>query len=359
MPNKEIEHHIVCDVSKNLDQFPMPNVSSFKDKGLAWQYANRALVKMGWRRRNVLLEEAINEQQPDLLHSHFGDRAYHNMKLAQKYGLKHAVTFYGYDVNQVPLRGAVWLRRYEELFATADLVMCEGPFMASCLAKLGCPEDKLKVQRLGVNLKKIPFEHRVLKERAQLNILIAGTFREKKGIPFALEAVALLRQHYANLSVTIVGNAAGLVSEEKEKEKIIAIINKYRMNGYVKLLGMQTHQQLIELAYTHHLFLSPSITADDGDTEGGAPVTIIEMAASGMPIISTTHCDIPFVLSPENGRHLAPERNVDRLANTMWYMVKNPQQAHEMATANRKYIEQHLNVATCSRDLLLKYKALI
>ncbi len=43
----------------------------------------------------------------------------------------------------------------------------------------------------------------------------------------------------------------------------------------------------------HHLFLSPSVTAPDGDSEGGAPVSIIEAAATGMPVVSTTHCDIP------------------------------------------------------------------
>jgi colanic acid/amylovoran biosynthesis glycosyltransferase len=78
-----------------------------------------------------------------------------------------------------------------------------------------------------------------------------------------------------------------------------------------------------------------------------------------MPIISTTHCDIPNILSPANVKHLAPERHVAALANNMWQLIKNPQLAHELAIANRQFIEEHLNVSNCSRNLLLNYKALI
>src|SRR5690606_39794503 len=61
-------------------------------------------------------------------------------------------------------------------------------------------------------------------------------------------------------------------------------------------LGYQPWRALMDAAYRHHVFLSPSITASDGDTEGGAPVGLIEMAATGMPVISSRHADIPEVI---------------------------------------------------------------
>ena len=64
----------------------------------------------------------------------------------------------------------------------------------------------------------------------------------------------------------------------------------------------------------HDVFLAPSVTASNGDTEGGAPVAIIEMAASGMPIVSTRHCDIPSVVLDGVTGLLAAERDSEGLA---------------------------------------------
>jgi len=82
------------------------------------------------------------------------------------------------------------------------------------------------------------------------------------------------------------------------------------------MLGFQPHAILFEEAYKNHIFLSPSVTALDGDTEGGAPVTIIEMAATGMPIISTKHCDIPEVIKDGVTGFLANERDGRRAYTT-------------------------------------------
>ena len=76
----------------------------------------------------------------------------------------------------------------------------------------------------------------------------------------------------------------------------MAVIEKHKLQSKIRMLGFQPYSVLLEEAYTHHIFLSPSVTASDGDTEGGAPVTLIEMLATGMPIVSTTHCDIPEII---------------------------------------------------------------
>lgn len=56
---------------------------------------------------------------------------------------------------------------------------------------------------------------------------------------------------------------------------------------------MVPYDRLLDEIARHHVFLSPSVTAPDGDSEGGAPVTIIEAAASGMPVVNSTHCATP------------------------------------------------------------------
>ena len=85
-----------------------------------------------------------------------------------------------------------WHNRYAELFASVDRVFCEGPYMASSNVRLGCPEHKVQVHHLGVAVDQIAYQPRSRSAGEPLRILIAGTFREKKGIPDALRAVGEL-----------------------------------------------------------------------------------------------------------------------------------------------------------------------
>jgi colanic acid/amylovoran biosynthesis glycosyltransferase len=112
------------------------------------------------------------------------------------------------------------------------------------------------------------------------------------------------------LEITIIGDANDERRSQIEKERILAVIEAHHLQRKTRMLGYQPHAVLFEEAYKHHIFLSPSITSSDGDTEGGVPVTLIEMAATGMPIVSTEHCDIGEVLETEVSGLLAPERDV-------------------------------------------------
>lgn len=101
---------------------------------------------------------------------------------------------------------------------------------------------------------------------------------------------------------------------------------------------------MFEEAYKHHIFLSPSVTAKNGDTEGGVPVTIIEMAVSGMQIVSTTHCDIPDVIEDGVTGFLAPERDVDRLVFHIRWLLKNNNSWEAMLRAGRQKSEREFDV---------------
>src|SRR5262249_27000068 len=152
---------------------------------------------------------------------------------------------------------------------------------------------------LGIDVSKIQYRPRSIQKGTILRFLIAATFREKKGVTYALEALSQYREINDGFEVSIIGGATAEHELEEEK-RILQTLDRTGLRSKVRFLGWLTHEQMLQEAYRHHVFLSPSVTSNDGDCEGGAPVAIIEMAASGMPIISTKHCDIPYVLSEES-----------------------------------------------------------
>jgi colanic acid/amylovoran biosynthesis glycosyltransferase len=332
---------VLADTINNLSAFPWNPIYTL---GKNERYSYKLLHKLRIRRYPKIYDTAIKREQPKILHSHFGDKGWHDLPLARKHKIKHVVTFYGYDVNMLPSQKPIWKMRYRELFDKAHLFLCEGRHMAKCLRALGCPPDKIKVQHLGIDIENIPYKPRKIAEDGILRVLIAGTFREKKGIPYALEAVGVLREKYPNVKVTIIGDSAGQEREELEKRKINDIIKRNSLEQVVTMLGFQPYSILMAEAYKHHVFLSPSITAIDGDTEGGAPVTIIEMAASGMPIVSTTHCDIPEVMNDGKSGYLAEERDISGLVKHLIWFIENQENWEGTLLNERKHIEENYSI---------------
>jgi colanic acid/amylovoran biosynthesis glycosyltransferase len=293
----------------------------------------------------------------NIVHSHFGQVAWANLGAVRELGAKHVVTFYGLDVNMLP-RQPLWRNRYAALFQEADLFLCEGPHMADCLKSLGCPAGKVRVQHLGIPVDQIRFEPRRWRLGDPLRILIAATFRQKKGIPDALEMVGRLQQDQP-VEVTIIGGATDEPRSLEEEILIRQILAKYGLDGCVRMLGFQPHSVLWAEAYRHHVFLSPSVTAADGDTEGGAPVSIIEMAASGMPVISTTHCDIPEVLRPEAARFLAPEHNPEALLEIAKSLVRDWPALESPLRVLRTYIETEFDATRQGLRLIEHYQQVL
>ncbi|OHB71653.1 MAG: hypothetical protein A2W23_07360 [Planctomycetes bacterium RBG_16_43_13] len=350
---------VVCKKRMNQDIFPFEPVYSLDScstLGIYFQEIGRILLSLPY---HPYIYYALKRKGVSLLHSHFGNRGYYDIGLKKKLVVPLITTFYGYDLNYVPIKNPVWKERYMKLFSEGDLFLVEGSHMKECLVELGCPREKITVQHLGVDLEKIEFIPRRPKEKENIKILVAGAFREKKGIPYALEAYGKVRQKYKNMELTLIGDSGGQEREEEEKRRISQVIEKYKLQESVRLLGFKPHSVFLEEAAKHDIFLSPSVHSSDGDTEGGAPVSIIEASASGMPILSTYHCDIPEVVIDRKSGFLVPERDVDALAEKLEYLVLNNSLWEEMGRAGRKHIEDNYNIIKQREALETIYDSLV
>jgi colanic acid/amylovoran biosynthesis glycosyltransferase len=296
-----------------------------------------AMRRAGARRHLSFLVETARAVDARLVHSHFGDYGWRNLGAVSATGMKHLVTFYGIDVVFIPRSDPRWGARYRELFDRVDRVLCEGPHMASCIVELGCPPEKVSVHHLGIDMDLLPFQPAVWQPGQPLRVLMAGSFREKKGFPYAIDALGAIRDE-VELEVTLIGDAHD-ERTGREKRAILDAIERNRLGDVVRLPGYQPYESVLEDARRHHVFLSPSVTGSDGDTEGGAPVSIIEMCASGLMVVSTTHCDIPGVVLDGVTGLLARERDTDALADRLRWLLSHPDDWHGMLTAARKHIE--------------------
>ncbi|HET6197476.1 MAG TPA: glycosyltransferase, partial [Acetobacteraceae bacterium] len=318
---EDVESHVVCKALEHFDEFPFPRVHALAAESPRVRFWCGIATRLRRQRRFGYYAHTIRCLRPDLVHSHFGPTGWNVVPAVRRAGCRHVVTFYGLDVNALPQQG--WAARYPELFAAVDLVLCEGPHMLECVQELGCPRDKLRLHRLGVDLGAIPFRPRVLQPGEPLRVLMAAAFREKKGLPYGIRALGLLRNELP-LRVTVIGGAGDSDESRAEAAAIGQAVKEAGLADCIRMLGFQSHARLHAEAAEHHVLLQPSVTALNGDTEGGAPVSLIEMAASGMAIVSTRHCDIPDVIEDGVTGLLAAERDVQGLADCLQRLCAEP-----------------------------------
>ena len=351
-------HPIVITSKKsNLDIFPLPEIYALSDLTALNRFVQQQYVKLTGS-SYPFFSRILRKKRAVLIHSHFGNRGYFDLPLKQKLNIPQVTTFYGHDVSLLP-REERWRNRLKILFRDGDLMLAEGNYMKKTLVELGCPEHKVKVQHLGIDLDRIPFIPRKLNGHHKVKIMVAGTFREKKGITYALEAFARIASRHKNLELTLIGDAGRSQREVDYKKEITSLISTPTIAGRVNYLGFLPYPAFIAEAQNNHIFLSPSIHPSDGETEGGAPVALIEMSAYGMPIVSTFHCDIPEVVIDGVSGFLVPEKDTDALAERLEYLISHPELWESMGRAGRSHIEADFDIEKQAAKLEDHYDSLL
>lgn len=297
----------------------------------------------------------LRKHKVRLIHAHFGNYGYSILPLVRATSLPLVTMFYGFDASILPKQNPEWRDRYRTLFAEGKLFLAEGQHMRRQLLELGCPDSKVIVQHLGINLRDYFFQPRHFTSGEPLKVLVAGRFTEKKGIPYAVEAVARVIKQGVQVKLTIIGDAYPTDENKQNKEAILSTIARHGIGEHVNLLGLLPLPELRKAYYTHHVLLSPSVHAASGDNEGGAPVILIEAGASGLPVVSSWHCDIPEVVRDGVTGLLAPERDVEKLAAHLSLLVKNPHLVTDLGIAARRHIEAEYDAVKQSARLEMIY----
>jgi len=343
--------HVICLASEfvNSNQFPFPaqDLYNIHDRPYDFQWFLWKLLN-----RNNELEKVVKQNNVGLMHVHFGFNCIYPLRLRKKYEIPLVTTFYGYDISRLTNVNK-WRKKYKELFIHGDLFLVEGQHMKSRLIALGCPSNKIQIQRIAIPIERINVVPRKPKKiNEKLILIFCGRFVEKKGIMHALEAVERLSAKYNNFEFRIIGDGP-------LKSKIEKFIKKCHMHNYVKMLGFLTYEDYLKEMQKADIFIHPSFTTSNGDSEGGAPTTILEAQAMGMPVVSTYHADIPNIVVPGESALLSQEKDIDKLTQNINYLFENQQIWERMGSIGREFVEAHHDIKKEIDSLEEKYRSIL
>ena len=159
---------------------------------------------------------------------------------------------------------------------------------------------------------------------APMKIIHIGTLHWKKGQAYLLEALALLRDKGMPFHCQIIGGG----EERKNLEKLIADL---KLGEAVEMLGSKTQEEVAALLPQADCYVQPSVSE-------GIPVALMEAASCALPIVATKITGIPeLVISGETGL-LIPPADVPALANALYTLWNNPQQAKRLGESARAWV---------------------
>jgi colanic acid/amylovoran biosynthesis glycosyltransferase len=278
-------------------------------------------------------ERFLRLRRAKLLHAHFGLHGIWGLRMRRALGLPLVTTFYGHDLSRDSYVASC-RRGYLELFKEGSLFLVEGPHMRDRLEALGCPSEKIIIQRIAIPISRMPYLARKPKVKEKKAVIIfSGRFVEKKGLLIALQALHNVWRRRTDFEFRVIGD--GPLRPEVER-----FIRDHEMGLCVRLLGFLDYRSYQEQMIEADLFLHPSVTAADGDSEGGAPTTILEAQALGLPIISTFHADIPHVVLPGASALLSAEKDIAGLTANIMRLLENRDLWARMGEAGRRHVAQ-------------------
>ncbi|WP_373048209.1 glycosyltransferase [Vulgatibacter sp.] len=267
----------------------------------------------------------------DAIHAHFGP----NGLLAARLRLAGAIrgplvtTFHGYDLTS-------WQGAYADLIEEGDLFLPISDRWRERLVALGFDPRRIAVHRMGVDTAALPFLPRRAPATGPVRLVSVARLVEKKGIAYAIDAVAQLRAAGHGVDYTVVGD--GPLRAELE-----ARIAHHGGGDAVRITGWRDRGEVAAILRDAHVLVAPSVTSADGDQEG-IPVALMEAMACGLPIAATRHSGIPELVEEGVSGLLVPERDATALAEALRRLIAQPDRWEAMGRAGRARVDAEFDI---------------
>ena len=270
------------------------------------------------------LERLLAANDAQLLHIYFGHIAVHLRPLMRHWPRPSVVSFHGADVL-VDLEKPHYRSATREMLAAARLVLVRSQSLARALRELGCPNEKIRLQRTGIPLEDIPFRERTWPDDGAWRFLQAGRLIEKKGFLTSLRAFAKFQEQNPAALFTIAGDGP-LRGQLEEVARELGVQDRVHFAGFL------TQTQLRTAFSDSHIFLHPSELGADGNQEG-VPNAMLEAMASGLPVFATFHGGIPEAIEHGKSGILVDEGDHGALAAALLEWTSRCQDLARLAQA--------------------------
>jgi colanic acid/amylovoran biosynthesis glycosyltransferase len=244
-------------------------------------------------------------------------------------GLRHVVRGHGFDLSS-SIDEASWRRRYRLLEQSAAIVV-PTPYQEERLRAIGLRNVAIRSQPYGIDLPMTCDKRR--NGGDLIRVVSAGRMVEKKAPLIALQAFFAAADVCSDLRITMVGDGP-------LRAQVQELCERHPLGKKVSMVGALSHEETLRHIVEADIFLQHSVTDPRTGDQEGAPVAILEAMARGVPVISTRHSGIPYLVEEGATGLLSAEGDAVAMADNIISLAKNRGLRHRMGDAGRKSAEK-------------------
>jgi glycosyltransferase involved in cell wall biosynthesis len=212
-------------------------------------------------------------------------------------------------------------KRVSTTLKKATVITTPSLFLKDQLSEL-----KLDIKHLPnfINLEKF---QNISSPKIQHSILWIRGFHKIYHPELAIEVVKKLKEDFPNIKLTMIGKDQG------SKGNCLEMVQQNNLTQNISFPGYINNHELVAYYNTHQVFLNTTRYESFG-------VSLIEAAACGIPIVSTSAGEIPYIWEHEKDILLS-ERNPQRIAEEIASLLNNKKKCDCIAKSAVKKAQQY------------------
>src|SRR5438132_5364530 len=198
---------VVTKEVQNAERFPFDDIEVIPKRRTnllvhGWLKFVKRRPPIVYRGEYQMLSKLLERRGADLMHIYFGHTGVHLLPFIEQWHKPCVVSFHGADVAQKKdIRD--YGPKLRNLFDAVSLVLARSRSLAERLVSLGCPAERLRINRTGVPLDEFQFVRREAPADGRWKFMQACRLIPKKGVATSLCAFAIFQKEFPNSQLVI------------------------------------------------------------------------------------------------------------------------------------------------------------
>jgi colanic acid/amylovoran biosynthesis glycosyltransferase len=209
--------------------------------------------------------------------------------------------------------------------ATAVHCVCNAVFQAA--VGFGLDPSKAHIIRTAVDTEFFKPATRV--QGRTFRVVAIGELSFIKGYDVAIEAISDLVSRGVPATLHLIGDTPSSISlKSSDRSRLMYLISDLKLRDRVHLVGWLTQEQVRDYLHQSDVLLQSSLSE-------GLPNAVLEAMACALPVVVTDCGGLREVVRDGIEGYLCPRRSSKKVADALYKLWENPEQARRMGEAGR------------------------